>query len=59
MNKSRVEYLVNYTKNNIKRFELKLSRKNDAAIIEHLSKKPNVNQYLKQLIEKDIKKGTD
>ena len=51
--------MVNYTKNNIKRVELKLSKKNDPQIIEHLSKIPNVNSYLKQLIEQDIKKGTD
>ncbi len=59
MKKSRVDYLVNYTKNNIKRVELKLSKKNDAEIIEHLAKKPNVNSYLKQLIENDIKKSTN
>lgn len=54
MKKERVEYVTNYIKNNIKRYELKLSKKNDVELIEKLSTVPNVNSYLKELIQKDI-----
>lgn len=50
-------YITKYIKNNVRRFELKLSKKNDAELIEHLQKQPNTNKYLKELILKDIKKG--
>lgn len=50
-------YVTKYIKNNIRRFELKLSKKNDAEIIKHLESKPNTNKYLKELILEDIKKG--
>ena len=52
-------YVTKYIKNNIRRFELKLSKKNDAEIIKYLESKPNTNKYLKELILEDIKKGGD
>lgn len=53
----RSEYITKYIKNNIRRFEIKLSKKTENDIIAHLQAQPNVNQYIKELIIKDIKKG--
>lgn len=50
-------YVTNYIKKNVRRFELKLSKKNDAELIKHLETKGNVNQYLKELITSDMKKS--
>ena len=46
--------VVKYDKNNIKRVVLKLNKKTDQDIIDHLKKIDGVNGYLKQLIRKDI-----
>lgn len=53
----KTEYITQYIKNNVRRFELKLSKKNDAELIKHLEQQPNTNKYLKELILQDIKKG--
>lgn len=55
----RGKYMAEYVRENISRFELRLSKKKDPDLIEHLNKQPSVNAYLRQLVEKDIKKGTD
>lgn len=55
----RTEYMVNYVRRNICRFELRLNKNRDTELIEHLNNQPSINGYLRQLIEKDIKKGTD
>ena len=52
--KSRAAYITGYIKNNIKRYELKLSKKNDSELIERLEKVPNRNSYIKNLILNDI-----
>lgn len=55
----RGKYMTEYVRQNICRFELRLNKKQDPELIEHLKKQPSVNGYLRQLVEKDIKKGTD
>ena len=55
----RGKYMTEYVRQNICRFELRLNKKQDPGLIEHLKKQPSVNGYLRQLVEKDIKKGTD
>lgn len=43
-----------YDAENTKSYTLKLNRKTDAAMIEHLDKQPNRQGYLKGLIKKDM-----
>ncbi len=52
------KYITKYTKDHIRRFEIKLSKKYDADVIDWLESKQNINQYIKQLILKD-KKSAD
>lgn len=59
MAKNRTNYITNYIKKNVKRYELKLSKQNDPDLIEHLSKIDNVNSYLKDLIRKDAENKKD
>lgn len=54
----RVKYITNYIKTHSRRFELKLSKEKDVEIIAHLENQSNVNQYIKQLIVEDMKKGS-
>ena len=54
----RTEYMVNYVRKNICRFELRLNKNRDSELIEYLNSQPSVNGYLKKLIENDLKKGT-
>ena len=54
----RTEYMVNYIKKNICRFELRLNKNKDSELIEFLNSQASVNGYLRQLIENDMKKGT-
>ena len=55
----RTEYIVNYVRNNICRYELRLNKHRDSELIEFLSNQPSINGYLRQLIESDMKKGSD
>lgn len=54
----RTEYIVNYVKKNICRFEIRLNKNKDSELIEHLNSQPSINGYLRQLIESDMKKGS-
>lgn len=54
----RTEYIINYVKKNICRYELRLNKNKDSDLIEYLNSQPSINGYLKQLIENDLKKGT-
>jgi len=54
----RTEYIVNYVKKNMCRFELRLNKNKDSELIEHLNSQPSINGYLRQLIESDMKKGS-
>ena len=56
---SKSAYVISYIKNNVRRFEIKLSRKNDAELISWLESKENVNDYIKKLIAQDKKGGTE
>jgi hypothetical protein len=55
----RTEYIVNYVRKNICRYELRLNKNKDLELIEHLNNQPSINGYLRQLIETDIKKGSN
>lgn len=41
-------------KKNARKFSLKLSLNTDKDLIDHLTKQPNVQKYLKDLIRQDI-----
>ena len=45
-----------YDAANTKQVHLKLNRKTDAEIIEHLDKQNNVQGYIKDLIRQDMRK---
>ncbi len=45
-----------WEKENLRRFALKLNRKTEADVIEHLEKQSNIRQYLIDIIRQDIKK---
>lgn len=45
-----------YQKENIQRVVIKLNKKTDADILEHLETKENRQGYLKELIRKDMEK---
>lgn len=47
-------YIAKFKKENYKRIEI-LIKKDDEELIEHLSKQANRNQYIIELIRKDIK----
>ena len=53
----RKEYLAAYDRENTKQIKLKLNRKTDLDIIEHLEQKKNTQGYIKELIRKDIEQG--
>ena len=46
-----------YEKSTIKRVVVKLHKKYDESLIEHLESKENVTAYIKQLINSDMEKG--
>ena len=50
------EYIAEYVKENYKRFELRLNKKTEQDLIEHLDKQPNRNDYIRSLIKKDMQK---
>lgn len=54
----RAEYMVDYVRKNICRFELRLNKHRDLELIEHLNNQESINKYLRQLVENDMKKGS-
>lgn len=46
-------YITKYTKENIKRIEIKLSKKYDKDIIDILNNVDNVSSYIKDLIREN------
>lgn len=50
----KAEYDMQYAKENIRRFNLKLNRIHDADLIKRLESQPNFQAYLKELIRKDM-----
>lgn len=51
------DYITKYIKTNIRRFEIKLSKKYDAELIDWLESKENITDYIKNLIINDKKGG--
>jgi len=47
-------YDMRYSKENTKRYYLRLNKTYDADIIKHLDRQGNVNGYIKRLIRDDI-----
>lgn len=52
-------YVDQYQKDNLVRVVVKLNRKTDADILDWLSREPNKQGYLKQLIREDIQRRGD
>lgn len=50
-------YIRQYVRQNITRVSVILSRKHDQDLIQHLEKKENKSDYIKQLIRRDISEG--
>ena len=48
-----------YDKKMAKYLSMKLNKKTDADILDHLSKQENIQGYLKRLIREDMKKAGD
>lgn len=53
--KSTLRAIDKYQKENIKRVVLKLNKKTDKDIIDHLDQQEKVNTYLKKIIRDKIK----
>ena len=48
-----------YDKENARQLRVKLNRKTDADIIEHIEKQGNIQGYIKALIRSDIEKEAE
>ena len=51
---NQTKYINDYIKNTYKRYTLKLRLDADKKMIEHLDKQVNKNDYIKNLIQKDM-----
>ena len=51
---SRADYQTKYEKENVRRFNFKLSRIYDADLVTWIESQPNFQAYLKELIRKDM-----
>lgn len=56
--KNKLKYTQEFTKQNYKQFKIMLHKENDADIIEFLTGIDNKNGYLKELIRRDMEKGS-
>lgn len=54
--KAQIKASNKYDKENTKQIALRLNKKTDADIIEHLEKQGSKQGYIKELIRKDMKK---
>lgn len=54
---NKVKYINEYNKQNIKRYELKVNKKLEADLFEHMEKIPNKSEYLKTLVLNDMNKN--
>lgn len=54
---NQTKYINDYIKNTYKRYTLKLRLDTDKKMIEHLDKQVNKNDYIKNLIQKDMDKN--
>lgn len=52
--KSRGAYMTSYIKDNYVRYEFKVNVKNESDLVEWLNKIENRQQYIKDLIRKDM-----
>ena len=50
-------YMVEYQKNNLRRYKLQLNANHDTRMIEYLDSVDNVNAYLKSLVQADMDKN--
>ena len=57
MTSKRTEYVRRYEQRNITRMLFKFNTERDRAVIEHIRKQPNMTDYIRQLVSKDISKG--
>ena len=52
------QYDLAYQKQNVKQVSLKLNRITDASLVAYLESQPNIQGYIKRLIQEDIEKHT-
>lgn len=52
---ARKQYVESWQRENLRRVVIKLNKRTDADIIEHLNKQKNVQGYIKQVIREAIK----
>ena len=52
---SHADAAIRYNRANVKQVKMNLNLKTDADIIEHLSKQPNMQGYIKNLIRQDMR----
>lgn len=51
----RIDYMVNWSRENQKQFKVSLKLEEDSDIIEHLNTIPNKAEYIRKLIRADMK----
>lgn len=51
---NKLQYNIEYQKNNTKRFIIQVNKKTESDIIDHLVKKKQYGRYIKDLIKKDM-----
>lgn len=54
--KKQYQYISEYKKKNIKRYLLEFRKDSESDLIEHLEKQPSKNNYVRELIRKDMQK---
>lgn len=57
--KAQIKASNKYDKENTKQIALRLNKKTDADIIEHLEKQSSKQGYIKEVIRKDIKSSCE
>lgn len=58
MDEKRKKQMIEYTKKNIKQYSFKLNKlfEDDQRMIAWIEQQPNKNEYIRRLIEEDMKK---
>lgn len=50
------KYITEYKKKNVRRILLEFRKDSEADLIQHLDSQPSKNDYIRQLIRKDMQK---
>lgn len=54
--KKQYQYISDYKKKNVRRILLEFRKDTEQDLIEHLDNQPSKNEYIRQLIRKDMSK---